>query len=550
MRIRKIVIALACLALASGCVKDIKETFKTIKSVNQVQWDPTIAVSLVNTRVTINDFLKQSSSAFLEIDQDNLIHVVYRDELASLKANQVLRIPLQHFDGSFGLLQFHVNELNSTGKTEVNFSTIFNFGVDETEIDSIIMKACGVMTSLTSEFQHDVTVNISIPEIVKNNQPLVFNFDLPYNGSGSTTATQNKDLKTAFFDLTKSGDQTYGQLLANFKITVTKVGNNAISTNDKLSFVTDFTYNEYEVLHGLIKSSDIAPDNADTLKFDLFRGVDSSLRDVKFSIGDPRIKVILSNSYGIPIHAFLNEFSTVSNSGGKITLTGYPDPLVVPTPTKQQIGQTIIDSFELNKNNSNIDDVVSNVPKYLVYGYAAQINPPGTTNRNFVTYNSELKVSVDVDIPLYGSADGFVLNHEISLVNTFDDLEDVEELDEVTLRLFLENDFPIDVDLQLYFRDDNDLIIDSLFEANQYLLRSAAVDATGKITGPSVYTLDITMNKARFDRIRESKNGLIRAKLNTYKGSVPQPDVKFFSHYGLSVKLGVQAKGVFNIKTK
>lgn len=550
MKKRNLLVVFIGLFVLNGCIREIEETFKTVKSVEQIQWDPTIAVPLVNTRVTINDFLNQTSSAFLEIDQDNLIHVVYRDELASLKANQVLRIPLQHFDGSFGLLQFHINEFNNTGKTEVNFSTIFNFGVDDTEIDSIIMKACGVMTSLTSEFQHDVKVDITIPEIVKNSQPLTFKFNLPYDGSGSVTSTQNKDLKGAFFDLTKSGDQTYGQLLANFKITVTKVGNNPISTNDKLSFVTDFTYNEYEVLYGLIKPSDISPSGLDSLKFDIFRGVDSSLKDVSFRIADPRIKVIISNSYGIPIEANITEFSTISSDKTKITLNGYPDPLVVPTPTKQQIGQTMVDSFELNRTNSNIDDVVSNIPKYLIYGYGAQINPPGTTSRNFVTYNSELKVAVDIDIPLHGSADGFVLNQEISLDSSFNNMEDIEELDEVTLRIFMQNDFPIDANLQLYFKDKNNNTLDSLFEANQYLLRSAVVDANGKITGPSVYTIDITMDKERFDRIRASSVGLVTVKLNTYKGSSPQPDVKFFSDYGLTVKLGVQAKGVFNIKTK
>merc|ERR1711879_588080 len=145
MRLSKLLLFIIGVTTFSSCIKDIKETFKTIESVEQVQWDPTIAVPLVNTRVTINDFFNQTSSAFIEVDQDNLIHVVYRDELASLKANQVIRIPLQHFDGSFGLLQFHINQLNSTGSTTVDFTTIFNFGVDDTEIDSILMGACGVM---------------------------------------------------------------------------------------------------------------------------------------------------------------------------------------------------------------------------------------------------------------------------------------------------------------------------------------------------------------------------------------------------------------------
>ncbi|MFT5513457.1 MAG: hypothetical protein ACI8SE_001865, partial [Bacteroidia bacterium] len=519
-------------------------------SVDKIQWDPTIAVPLVNTRVTIHDFIKQNSTAFIEIDQDNLIHIVYRDELASLKASDFIKIPLQHYDGSFGLLQFHINELNNTGTTEVDFTTIFNFGVDDTEVDSIFMKACGVMTQLTSDLQHDVKVDISIPEIVRNGQSLKFTFDLPYDGSGSATAQQNKDLKNSFFDLTKSGDQTHSQLLAKFKITVTKVGNNPTSVDDKLSFVTDFIYNEYDVLFGLVKSSDISPSDIDTLTFDIFKSVDSGSQYLQFRIGDPRFKVIISNSYGIPLIANISEFSTYSRSDGKLTLTGYPDPLVVPTPTKQQIGQTLVDSFELNKSNSNIADVISNIPQYLAYGYGAQVNPPGTTERNFITYNSELKVAVDVDIPLHGSADGFALNHEVSLDSTFNGLEDIEELDEVTLRLFLQNDFPVDVQLQFYFQDENKDMIDSLFEVDTYLLRSAVVDADGKTIESTDYTLDITMNKAQFDKIRESKFGLLTAKLNTYKGATPQPEVKFFSDYGLSVKLGIQAKGVFNIKTK
>ena len=102
----------------------------------------------------------------------------------------------------------------------------------------------------------------------------------------------------------------------------------------------------------------------------------------------------------------------------------------------------------------------------------------------------------------------------------------------------------------MYFQDENNVTIDSLFKDDTFLLRSAAVDGTGKITGPTIYTLDITLNKERFDKIRESKLGLIKANLNTYKGVTPQPEVKFFNDYGISVKLGIQAKGVFNLETK
>ncbi|MBO6517309.1 MAG: hypothetical protein JJ975_12235, partial [Bacteroidia bacterium] len=177
----------------------------------------------------------------------------------------------------------------------------------------------------------------------------------------------------------------------------------------------------------------------------------------------------------------------------------------------------------------------------------AQANPPGTTERNFITYNSELKIETDIDIPLQGSADGFVLNKEIDLVEFTNDLEDIDELDEITLRLFLENDFPVDVDLQVYFQDTMGNTLDSLIEPSQLLLRSATVDADGRTISPASYTLDFNVSRTRFNNLREARKGLVRAKLNTYNGTSPQPEVRFYENYGIAVKLGIQAKA--SIKT-
>lgn len=549
---KKFIVVFACLLGLSSCIRDIEESINKIENVNQVQWDPTFAAPLVKTRLTVNDFLKETSSAFIEVDENNLIHVVYQGDLVSLRAKDFVSIPTQHFTGDFGLLPFHITELNNNGTTTVDFSAVFDFGIASVEIDSLIMQACAISSELSSELQHDVTVEVSLPEITLNTgQPLKLTYNLPYGGGGTVTSSQIKDLKSAFFDLTKSGDQIHSQVKANFKVTVTKVGNNPISPTDKISFTTDFLYNEYEVLYGYVGDNDISPPTADTVNFDLFRGVDSNLNNIQFRITDPKIKFRIFNSYGIPIKAQLNEFSTYSKSKGLITATGYPDPLAIPTPTEQEIGEIKIDSFELNKTNSNITDLVSNIPKWMVYNFAAQVNPPGTTERNFITYNSQLRIQADIDIPLAGSAEGFVLNKEVDISGFDDDLEDVEELEEITLRLFLENDFPVDVDLQLYFQDSMGNTLDSLIEPSQLILKSAVVDGTGKSVAPNTYTLDFVVSRDRFERMREATKGLVTARLNTYKpSSGPQPEVRFYSDYGLTVKLGIQAHAKFNFKTE
>lgn len=547
--IRKGLIALLAIFSLSGCLRDIEESIDKINGVNKVRWEPAFAAPIIKTRLTINDFLNQTSVAFIEVDPDNLIHVVYRGELVSLEANQVAKFPAKHFTGDINLLPFHINELNTNGSTEVNFSTIFDFGITDTEIDSLIMKVCALKNSLTTDIQHDVRIEVTIPEIKLNGNSLTLVYDLPYDGTGTSSTSLITDLKGAFFDLTKSGNATHSELLTKFKISITKVGNNPIDTDDKISFVSDFLYNEYDVLFGYINEKSISPGGPDSIQFDLFKDVDSNLQNISFTIADPRVKFYITNSYGIPISAKINEFSTYSKSAGKLTATGYPDPLNIPTPTKQQIGEELIDSFELNRSNSNIGDLVSNIPQWMVYDFEATVNPPGTTERNFITYNSRLKMEVDVDIPLQGTADGFVLNSEVD-INVFDDLQDVEELDEINLRLFVENDFPVDADLQIYFLDTMGNTLDSLISPNQLFLKSAAVDNNGRIIEPNSYVLDFKIDRARFNRIRDTKKGLVRAALNTYKSGGSQPEVKFFSDYGITVKLGVQAKGTIEVEVE
>ncbi len=546
---RLLLFGFAAVMLFFSC--NLDESLDKLESVNKVQWDPTIAAPLIDTRLTISDFLDRASSAFIEVDDENLIHVVYRGDLASLKAKQIAGIPTQNFNGQFGLLQFHVDQFNNTGSTTVEFSTIFNFGPDNMEIDSLTMNACAVSTTLSHDLQHDVDIEISLPNVIQENgQPFVINSSLPYSGSSNTSKNITRDLKNAFFDLTKSGNKLYSQLPANFKITINQSGGNPITTSDMFSFNTDFLYNEYDVLYGFIGNKVISPSDLDSIELDLFRGVDSNLQNINFRIADPRLKFYMSNSYGIPIAAQISEITTISRSAGKLSATGFPDPLVIPTPNRQQIGETLVDSFELNRTNSNVADMISNIPQHLIYGFGAEVNPVGTTSRNFITYNSEFKISVDIDVPLAGRADGFELTQETDIsdmTKDLNDLEDIDQLEEILVRMFIRNEFPVDVDLQLYFQDSSGNTLDSLFQEGQMLLRSASVDGNGRVTNSNDYPLDITMTREQFDIIKTATKGLITAKLNTLKQNGNQPEVRFYADYGIGFKLGMQAKASIKV---
>lgn len=526
----------------TSCLSDLEEPLKKFENVKGAEWNPSVAAPIVSSRLTLADILDQTSNSYILVDDDDLLHLIYNGDLLSLEANQVISIPDQKFDGSIKLFPFQILDLQNNGTTSLNFSTVFDFGPKDMELDSIIMNACGFVSTLTSSIQHDVTVTFSLPGITdKEGKKFSVKYDMPYKAGGSTSK-RNIDLSNSDFNLSQSGDKEFSQLKAEFNITVNKVDDNPVDPDDEVHFNTDFLYNEYEVLYGFVGNIDISPAEADSINLNIFNNTNKGGTTGTFSLNDPKVKIRISNSYGLPIESKIIELTTISPKYGNNTLTGYPDPLNIPVPTYAQVGKTLTDSFSLDKNNSNIRSLLSNVPDKVVYNVAMQVNPPGSKQRNFILYHSKVNVGLSVDIPFYASADGFVIEDEQPL--TLDaDLSNIDSIESATIRLYIENDFPIDVGLQVYFADEQGNIVDSLVKPYQLLLASPPVDSKGESMGHTSKTIDFVVDHQGVQNILKAKKAIIRGTLNTYKpsGGGAQPEVKFLSKYGIYVKVGVQS---------
>jgi hypothetical protein len=533
-------VVISLLLFSSSCIRDIEESLQRIENIDGVRMNPTYALPLIDSKVTLANILKNDANSFISIDDENLIHVIYRSKLASLRARDLVSLKDEKFSATFSLNSLQVAEMNANGSTTMNVSTVMNFGPEDMEIDSILMKACGLFVGVESNLQHDVNINLQFPDIKKDGADLQANLSLPFLGPSPVNANINRDLKGYKFDLTKSGDKAFSQLKLNVVITITKNINYPVNEDDEVTFRSEFLYNEYHALYGYLGELDASPTSADTVHFDMFSAVDGNSTTGTFSIEDPKFKLIISNSYGVPIRGIIDEVASYSKVNGKIVATGIPNPLKIPRPNKNQIGMVIKDSFKLNSSNSNIKDLVSSIPEFLIYRTGVIINPPGTKERNFINFNSVLEFEVDVDVPLHGTADGFILEHQVDFST---DIENVEELESATLRLFVQNEFPIDVGLQVYFVDSTGKVLDSLITPYQLILKSALVGSDGKLIEAQSTTLDFVLDQARLKRIESATEARIRATLNTYKpAGVPQPPVKFFSNYGINLKLGVEAK--------
>lgn len=517
----------------TSCVKDNFELDK----LKGIEWNPNLAVPLVYSSLSIADILaKQESQGLIVVDADNFCTLVYRSNLFSLVAADLIVIPNNQpppYTASLNTGQ--ISALGIAGTVTVPYSQTITFdsGNNGPKIDSVTFKEGSINVSLNSDFQYSGQIKVILPGAKKNG--IVFSKIIPFTYAGSipVTAVSSYDLAGYKFDMTNGGT-AFNEFVANFEVTLSGSGN-PIGPTDQIVLNMSLNNMKFDKIFGDIGQMSISPD-VDSVDISIFKNV---LGAPTFSMVDPRIKVIISNSYGVPIQASLSQFEGFTPGTSPFAITGSPNPLPIQSPSFSQIGQILADSFSLNNTNSNIASVINNTPKYLIYKINSLTNPSGgTTHNNFVIDTSRLKVDMEVQLPLYGKASNLVLMDTIpfELSETLP-----EQVEWALIRTYNANGFPFDVDMQVYFADSLYTKLDSLVVPNQLILQSGSVDPnTGIVTSPTQKTYDATLTKARLDNLSTSKYLLVRAVANTTNNG--NTNVKIYSNYKVDFRLGMQVQ--------
>lgn len=193
-------------------------------------------------------------------------------------------------------------------------------------------------------------------------------------------------------------------------------------------------------------------------------------------------------------------------------------------------------SFTLTNANSNVFGIINNKPQQLVYKIDALSNPSGVNATNFVIDTSKISLDMEVNLPMYGTAKDF------SVQDTFDfKFANADKIETCMIRTSIVNGFPIDVQMQVYFTDENYNVLDSLLLPNQLVLAAASVNLTnGAVNNAQQKTTDIDLDATKIMHLNQTKKILVRATATTLNGG--NTNIKIYDFYKLDVKLGAIAK--------
>jgi hypothetical protein len=526
---------IVALTLAS-CIKDRFDLNKLTSS----EWNPTFAVPLINSKMGVYDILAASdSSELVVIDQSGLIALVYRGELISYEAKDIVALPNQE-----EVTQLTLNASQSTTLTTVGSVTVqenFNYAYLTTSsvyIDSLNLKNGTLDINIISDFRHSGSLTITMPTLKKNNLPFQATIPINFMGSVPVNLGQNFDITGYSLAMTNGNNS----IPINYSLTLTNSGQ-PLSPGENLTATMGLNGWEFSRIFGNFGQQIVSIDR-DSINLNVFNNSSGGY----FALVNPKLKLTVNNSFGFPVNIHFNTFESYNQITGVITpiaLTTFPNPFAINYPALNQIGSTVSNNLLINKTNSNVDSLITPTPKFFIFGIEGRSNPVGPPvppATNFMTDQSRFKIDMEVELPLEGFAYGF------SIVDTldFEFGENIEEVEKVLFRINVENGFPVDLRMQMVFLDQFLIPVDTMLSIYSNLVASGSVGANGKVSSPTTKITDVTYNRARIENLNKAKYVIVRGESNTLNASGANPSnpiIKLYDDYFFNVRVGMKVEG-------
>ncbi len=494
-----VVAVLLCIA---GCKK-----FDKIEGVDLGDWNPDVALSLFTTTVNVADVLEDAvENSELVTDDMNALTFVYPSDPFYLSNDELTDLIPSNKNFTMNDTLYHLLYTLTNG-----------LSMEVVDIKSGQLGAVVLNNVLTEP----VNFTLTIDEYTKDGIP----FD-------TTIFVANGNIPTfKYFDATGYSLAPVNDTVHfHYKTHLVSDGSEVNLGNPVLILLDSMRHTYAEGYLGQI----VYPVPRDTIEIRLF----DLFEEGNIYFEEPSLTISVNNSFGFPTRAKFEEFNAITDDGTVIPLGNAQlnQGIDINYPTLNQVGQFAATSFVVDQSNSNLEDMVGQPIRYIDYEFIPTANPDEDPSIiGFVTDSSAVSLDMILELPLYGKSNNF------TVLDTMDfDLQDADDrISSAKFRLETENSFPVEIKVQLYFLDQNAVVIDSLntnFEES--IVAAAPIDMNGKSIGISEKRTDIEMNASRFAQIKATAtNVLLKASVTT--ADQGQTSVRIYADNELTLKLGL-----------
>lgn len=499
-------------------------------------WNPNLAVPLAHSSFNVYDILAQNNPDELVVinPATGAIALSYKSDLAIFEASSIVSIEAQSVQSNLSLAELGLSSIGSlTGTISDNNSKIIEIATENgIELHSMHINNGLLTIQVSTHLKHDVTINLTFPEVKKSGVPLTKTIQLNYNGSLPQTAVTQVDLNNSDADFTL-GNTDVNKLAILINTTISGTGNE-VSGSESISFDFQFSSLDYQHVKGYFGQNNIG-NVADSILLRIFQNATEGY----FEFTNPSVNFFINNDMQVPSQINFHDLKTINTQNGQeLSLVGYPSTVNINSPTS--MGQSASTTWTLNTSNTqNLNTIITPTPKFFNFDVSATINPSGNPNEvNIIERDDRLTLSAEVSLPLEGLAYGFRLIDTVD----FNLVEDPSNIESVLLRLYVNNGFPVQFVTDIIFADENYIPVFSVFTSPKVVVASATVDGQGKVNQNTEKITDALLTPAQIAQLGNVKYILINGvaqTLNALNGQI----VKFFDTYKLDLKLSTQVQG-------
>lgn len=500
-------------------------------------FDTNLAGELINSTFTVSDIFERGSNSFLIVDENGVLNVVYKGTIFSFSIDDIIKLGDAEMTNTLPYPNpgFPIPVMDTIQNTEV-FTLDFDLDdAENVEVHELAILNGFLNIKLASDLAFSTKVSLTIPNATKDGQPFHYEVDL----LPGQTKENNFDMSDYLFDLTQE-DLGFNQILIDYQAIIS-YDPDIPAGDDQLTITLSFKDIGIDFVTGYFGQNLIALDT-DTIDIDLF---DNTLQG-QFQFLDPLLTFTTYNGIGLPVEVDVTEFKSLNiddQTETELILEGITDaPFIIAYPTVMGDTATMVNEF--TNENSNIETILNDGAKKIVWGLNATTNPNGPTPElNFISHEARLKIETDVHLPLKGYAWDWVFTDTIAI--NVD--ENPEELLEITFRLILDNGFPADAIVQVYMTDSLFQLTDSLFAEPSQIFASGIIDQDGIVIQPTKTITDIKLSGESITNLTEASHLIIFVGMETTNGSPPENQViQIKDDYTLGFILSIKAKVFVN----
>ena len=487
-------------------------------------------VVLEKSATDLFDKLSEGLKDYIHVDDEGLLYVqytdsvnVYWDDIVKMEeTNQQQNYPIYIPPGQSDLS----GSITFVEKIKLNEHS-------DQQFDSMIVETGNLNLYVDFPSQLSGEVLVSFPEVSLDGQILEIQFN-----SSDNTSSAYRSLDGYHVEFLQGVDSSY----ITMQITAQNISSqNASGGTYNIGVSLTIDNIVPEIIFGSFGSSTVV-DQDESMSFSMFN--DLKVFDM-IQFYDIQLDMNFESHYGVSYDATIDDIlisSSEKEDTVEIILMG-GNSFLVEAATYNGTIVPSLNNEHFDNTNSNIQDAVSIMPDKMNYHVRVITNPDDANALNFVTGQNRISSQYNILVPLYLRCEAYSRIDTLNDIDFNDMIDDdnLEYLDSVVMSFEVENWFPFDLDIQGYFIDDMDNIVDSVFFNSGKFLVSGVLDDNDIISEAGITEeLDVILSKSKIEKLKDNNVTKILLHTKTVTADNGTRYVKILEDYGFKLKLGIE----------